>query len=210
MEAVHGWSGSGEADLSWVEGKGPHQLLYFQEISKIFALVTQWILVELWETYEEAAGLKDLNHNQPRVGNGNHSYYIVCLRCGGLVHWTASVCENCLANPLKERRGTLRFNWRKTFIHDDLLATVCNISGGGVQIKTKTSLSIGRVLKMAFSLEEGMIRFYGTVVYSQSLSNGNWLAGVKFDSLLERDARLLDRFLASRRGHSVDIPEVLP
>jgi hypothetical protein len=66
-----------------------------------------------------------------------------------------------------------------------------------VQIKTKTSLSVGEVFKLAFSLEDGIARFGGIVVYAQSLSNGNLLAGVRFSDLSPRDAGLLNRFLRS-------------
>lgn len=128
---------------------------------------------------------------------GHHEHHIHCLRCGRLVHWTSSVCENCLTDPIKDRRGAPRVNFRRTFMHNGFLATVQNISGGGVQIKTGTALSVGEELKIAFSLEAGMLSFGGIIVYAQSLSDGNWLAGVAFTDLSDKDSELLKRFLDS-------------
>ncbi len=82
-------------------------------------------------------------------------------------------------------------------MHNGFLATVQNISGGGVQIKTGTALSAGEKLKIAFSLEAGMLSFGGIIMYAQSLSDGNWLAGVKFTDLSDKDSKLLKRFLDS-------------
>jgi len=145
----------------------------------------------------EKSKLKRLGHPQPQAGIEKNTYYLRCLRCGDLVHWTSSVCKKCLANPLQERRETPRIRFQKTFVHDGLFATILNIGVGGVQIKTKTSLSVGEVLKLAFSLEDGIARFGGIVVYAQSLSNGNLLAGVRFSDLSPRDAGPLNRFLRS-------------
>jgi hypothetical protein len=90
-------------------------------------------------------------------------------------------------------------------MHNAFLATIQNISRGGVQIKTKAPLPVGEVLKLAFSLERDIARFDGTIVYAQSLSNGDLLAGLEFDGYSYRDARLLNRFLDSRRKSLTNI-----
>jgi len=122
---------------------------------------------------------------------------IRCLHCGCPVHWTSVICETCRSNPFKERRMTPRINFRKTFLYDGLVATVHNISEGGVQIKTRTRLSVGKEFRIAFSLGDGIARFGVTVVYIRSLSKGNLLAGLKLVNLPTRQAERLQDFLDS-------------
>jgi diguanylate cyclase (GGDEF)-like protein len=97
----------------------------------------------------------------------------------------------------KDRRSGPRIKISKTFMHDGLQATVQNISKGGVQIKTKMSLPVGRILKIAFSLGDGIARFVGSVVYTKPLSDGYSLSGVRFTEVSKKDLLLLDRFLDS-------------
>jgi len=123
-----------------------------------------------------------------------------CLNCGSPIHWASDICENCLADPLKDRRENARINLRKTFVYDDLLAKVCNISRGGVQIKTGSSLSVGEFRTIAFSLENGMLVFEGIVVYVQTLSGSDLLAGIRFTELTDRNSGLLNRLVCS---HSI-------
>jgi hypothetical protein len=92
---------------------------------------------------------------------------------------------------------TPRINFRKTFLYDGLVATVQNISEGGVQIKTQTRLPVGEEFRIAFSLGDGIARFGVTVVYIRSLSKGNVLAGLKLVNLPTRQAERLQDFLDS-------------
>jgi hypothetical protein len=98
-------------------------------------------------------------------------------------------------DQILERRGNARINLRKTFVYDDLLAKVCNISRGGVQIKTGSSLSVGEFCTIAFSLENGMLVFEGIVVYVRTLSGSDLLAGLKFAKLSNKHSGVLNRFL---------------
>lgn len=130
---------------------------------------------------------------------------IRCFHCGCPVHWTSVICEKCRSNPFKERRVTPRINFRKTFLYDGLVATVHNISEGGVQIKTQTPLPVGEEFRIAFSLGHGIARFDVTVVYVRSLSKGNVLAGLKLVNLPTRQAERLQDFLDSC-GKRLTIP----
>jgi diguanylate cyclase (GGDEF)-like protein len=130
------------------------------------------------------------------VGKGNGS--IRCLSCGSFVHWASSTCEGCLSDPMRDPRETPRISFRKTFIHDDLLARIQNISQGGIQLKTRTSLSIGDLVRIALYVEDGIVRLCGTVVYARSLSAGDLLAGIKFYRLCPKDSELWKRFLCAR------------
>jgi hypothetical protein len=139
---------------------------------------------------------------QPKV-EGYHPEFggtLRCLNCGSPIHWASDVCQNCLADPLKDRRENSRIIFRKTFVYDDFVAKFCNISRGGAQIKTKTPLSVGEFRRMAFHSDNSMLLLEGTVVYVHPLSGGDWLAGVKFTELTDRDAGLLNRLLCS---HSI-------
>ena len=149
------------------------------------------------QTYIQEAGTEEIA--QPKM----HRYVtevegtLRCLNCGSPIHWASDVCENCLVNPLRDRRESARISFRKTFVHDDLLAKFCNISRGGAQIKTRTSLSVGEFRKMAFSLGNAILVLKGTVVYVHSLSGGDLLAGIKFTELADRDLGLLNLILCS-------------
>lgn len=168
----------------------------FDQTSKLNE--TKQIVDQISQTDIDKSRSKGLRQSQPGVVTGKDNYYVRCPRCGGLVHWSSPICEKCLADPLKDPRETPRVSFRKTFMHDGLIATVYNMSGGGVQIKTKRPLFVGELLKIAFSLEDGMLRFGGIVVYVRFLSAGNLLAGVKFAELSARDSELLNRFLYSQ------------
>jgi len=120
-----------------------------------------------------------------------------CQHCGSPTPWASEVCENWFADPSQDRRENSRISFRKTFVYDDLVAKFCNISRGGAQIKTRTSLSVGELLRMAVSWNNAMLVLKGTVVYVHPLSGGDSLAGVKFTELTVRDSGLLDRVLCS-------------
>lgn len=112
--------------------------------------------------------------------------------------------QNITPNPpnepsysVKDRRKTPRTNIEKTFVCDGLQATILNISQGGIQIKTKASVPVGKMLKMVFSLGSGIVRLVGSVIYSLPLSDGHSLMGLKFTEVSEKDSTLLNRFLDS-------------
>jgi hypothetical protein len=84
---------------------------------------------------------------------------------------------------------------RKTFLHDGFQATIQNISRDGIQIKTKTPLSVGDSFTIALALENGIVRFGGTIVYLKSLSDGSSLAGMQFFEISEDNTRTLNAFL---------------
>jgi diguanylate cyclase (GGDEF)-like protein len=171
--------------------------------------------------YKEKKESKVLGESQLEVDLGKDNYYIHCLNCRHLVHWAASICENCLADPRRkppserrrnvgdtplsvslhpsnDRRKSPRVKMTKTFMHDGLQATIQNISREGIQIRTKTALAVGDALTIALALERGIVRFGGTVVYLKSLADGQSLAGLRFLDLSAEDARVLDGFLKSR------------
>jgi diguanylate cyclase (GGDEF)-like protein len=55
--------------------------------------------------------------------------------------------------------------------------------------------SLGEMVRVAFTLGNGMVRIGGVVVYTESLSDGNTLVGLEFVEVSDKDCRLLDRFL---------------
>ena len=181
---------------------------------KIFVRVGEERMDEYW------LGSKGLRRLLREVDLKEVDDHIYCVNCSNLVHWASNVCENCLCDPrrkkspergqtvasnflsegnhpYKERRATPRIKTRKTFLHDGFLAKIQNISQGGIQMKTRTSLPVDKIVKMAFSLGDGIGRFAGSVVYAHSLSDADLLAGVKFAELSDRDSLLLRRFLDS-------------
>jgi len=171
--------------------------------------------------YKEKQKSKEFGLPQLQVDLGKDNYYIRCLSCGNLVHWAASICESCLADPrkkivsedgrpvttfipttpipsIKDRRTAPRIIVRKTFLHDGLQATIQNMSREGIQIKTKTPLSVGDRLTIALTLENSIVRFGGIVVYVRSLSDGSSLAGLRFVTISDEDTEVLEGFLDSR------------
>jgi len=168
--------------------------------------------------YEEKAKSKGLDDPQLQIGIEKDNHRIRCLSCGSLVHWTSSICKNCLADPLKrtdsqrgqeiartflrevhpsleDRRRSPRIRIRKTIMDDRLQATIHNISWGGVQIQTETPLSVGKMLSIPLRLEGDDTKFGGVVVYVQSLTEGGSLAGIQFSEISDQDSRILKRFL---------------
>jgi len=152
------------------------------------------------QTYPQEAETEEIAHPKTDEHRREFGITLRCLHCGSPVHWASEACQNCLADPTKDRREDCRINFRKTFLYDDFVAKFCNISRGGAQIKTRAPLSLGELLKMAFYWDNAMLVLKGTVVYVRPLSGGDSLAGVRFTELTDRDSELLDRFLCS---HSI-------
>jgi diguanylate cyclase (GGDEF)-like protein len=148
---------------------------------------------------------------------GADKHFLRCLTCGSLVYWASSLCEKCLADPIRkkssgqgleraigfprkkpnkpmDRRKKRRVMVRKTFMYDGLVAKILNISRGGAQIKTKTPLSVGEGLNMAFTLEDGIVRTCGIVVYVRPVADGYFLAGIEFVDVSDEGSRRFDRF----------------
>lgn len=170
--------------------------------------------------YEEKLKSKGLGHLQLEIGMEKDTHYIRCLSCGSLVHWTSSLCENCLADPLKrtdsrkareiaraflrevgqsveDRRRAPRIRIRKTITYDSLQAIIRNISRGGAQIRTRDSLSLGKMLKIALPLEDGKVTLGGVVQYVQPSPDGDLLAGVQFLEISDEESWLLNGFIES-------------
>lgn len=168
--------------------------------------------------YENKRCSKELRQVHPEVDRGEDKQYICCLTCGSLVYRASPVCGNCMADPRKktasekgkniarqslresiypanDRRKSPRVPMRKTFLSDGFQATIHNISQGGVQLRTKTSLPVGKQVKLAFHLDNGIGRFVGSAVYCQPLSDGNLLVGVRFAQIFHHGSLLLNRFL---------------
>ena len=147
--------------------------------------------------------------------------YVRCVNCGSFIHWASNICEICLCDPRKmrraersqeminnflkqgthscqERRASPRIRMQRTFLHDGFLATVQNISQGGVQISTQESLVIGKTVRMAFPLKQGIGRFIGSIIYVSPLSDAYFLAGLKFSKLSHKDFALLKSYLDFR------------
>ncbi len=170
--------------------------------------------------YKDKEKSKEVGHSRLQVDLGKDNYYIRCLNCGSLVHWASQLCESCLSDPrkkmdsgsrpeapkslpkspfrpVKDRRRNPRVRIRKTFLHDGLQATIQNVSRQGIQIKTKTPLSVGEPLTIALALENRIVRFGGTIVYVSPLPDGNSVAGLRFFEVSQGDTRLLNDFLDS-------------
>jgi two-component system cell cycle response regulator len=168
--------------------------------------------------YEEKSKSKGLEYPLLKVARRDDHHYIRCLNCGHRVHWTSSVCQNCLADPLRktdsqrsqeiartlfrevhpsleDRRRSPRIRIRKTIMDERLQATIHNISLGGAQIETERLLTVGKVLHMALPLEGEDVRLSGVVVYVQSPASGGSLAGIQFSEVSDKDSELLKRFL---------------
>lgn len=157
---------------------------------------------------------------QTEVDPGEDNDSIRCLNCGNPVDRAASICKNCLADPRKEmtsekgrkrtgeflekpspptkdRRKAPRMRMVKTFLHDRLQATIQNISREGIQIKTKTPLTVGERLTIALALENRILRFGGIIIYVKRLSDGNSLAGLRFFEISDQSTEALNGFLDS-------------
>jgi len=156
---------------------------------------------------------------QQEVDIGRDNYYIRCLNCDHLVHWAADVCENCLANPRKKeapvisekqiaellghgsdanRRRSPRVKLQKTFMYDGFQATIVDIAQGGVQIKTRTPLSVGQVVRFAFTLPDRLIRFEGKVVHTRLATGGNVIAGIAFEKISEDHAAAVMQYIEEK------------
>ena len=169
--------------------------------------------------YEAKAKSKGLEPSELEIGVEKDNHYIRCLNCGHFVHWTSSLCDNCLADPLKrdesqkseeiartflrevgesveDRRKAPRIKIRKTITGDSLITAICNISRGGVQVKTKEAQPIGQKLGIPLPFDDCSLTVDGVVVYVQPAADGGSLAGVQFSKMTDEDSRILKRFLA--------------
>jgi len=170
--------------------------------------------------YEEKLKSKGLVHAELQIGIGKDDHTIRCLNCGHLVHWTSSVCEKCMADPLRktdstkgqeiartflrevgrsveDRRNVPRIRIRKSIMHDSLQAITHNVSMGGLQIETDASLSVGKTIKIPLPLKKSSLTLDGIVVYVQSLADARSLVGIQFSEMSLQDSRLLNDFLDS-------------
>jgi len=203
--------------------KAPHGLslsMGIAEFHKDFDTETFVRLVDE-RTFRDKQESKEPGEPQSEVGLGKDNHSIRCLSCGTLVRRAPSICEDCLVDlrkktgsekgpnmagkvlkktprAPKDRRKSPRVNIRKTFLHDGLQATIQNISREGIQIKTKTPLSVGEAFTIALALENTIVRFGGIIVYVRFLSDGNSLAGLRFLEISDEDTRTLNCFLDSR------------
>jgi diguanylate cyclase (GGDEF)-like protein len=172
-------------------------------------------------------GESDLQEDLPK-----DSSFMRCQSCGNLLSAGSSVCKNCMADPRvkpvseknqtppgdsgkeppqspKDRRRSPRIQIKKTFLHDGFQATIQNISREGIQIKTRTPLSVGEPLTIALALDNTIVRFGGIIVYVRSLSDGHCLAGLRFLEISDQDTRTINCFLDSQvlkamKNNSID------
>lgn len=168
--------------------------------------------------YEDKSRSREPEDAQLYKATEPEDHTIRCLNCGNPVHWASTTCENCLADPLRktdsgkgqeiarsllrelspahdDRRKSPRIRVRETIQHDSIEATIHNISWGGVQIKTETSLSVGSMLNIALPVQGGTEKLRGLVVYAQSLPDGGSLAGIQFSEISNEVSRALNLFL---------------
>ena len=168
--------------------------------------------------YEEKSKSKGVAYPLLGVARRDDHHTIRCLNCGYRVHWTSTVCENCLADPLKrtdseksreiartlfkemhpsldDRRRSPRIRVRQTMVSERLQATINNVSLGGAQIRTAESLAVGKTLRIALPLEGGDLRLKGVVVYVQSAGETGSLAGIRFSDISDEESQSLKRFL---------------
>ena len=168
--------------------------------------------------YEEKSKSKGVEYPLLEVARRDDHHCIRCLNCGHRVYWTATVCENCLADPLRkrdseksreiartlfkemhpsldDRRRSPRIRVPKTMVDERLQATINNVSLGGAQISTEASLAVGKTLPIALPLEGGDLRLNGVVVYVQSTGETGSIAGIRFSEISDEDSQSLKRFL---------------
>jgi diguanylate cyclase (GGDEF)-like protein len=169
--------------------------------------------------YQEKLKAKGLGHLELQMGIEKDDHTVRCLSCGNRVHWTSSVCENCLNDPLRrtdssqsqeiartffrevnpsfeDRRRSPRIRIRETIlVRGGLEAMLHNISLGGAQIETRAPLSVGNALDIALPLEVNHPRFSGVIVYVQSLTEVQSLAGIRFSDISDQDSQVIKRFL---------------
>jgi two-component system cell cycle response regulator len=172
--------------------------------------------------YEEKSRAKGLENPQLKMGVEKDNHHVRCLSCGTLVHWTASICKNCLADPLKrtdpyrsqeivraffrevhpsldDRRRFPRIRVRGTVLDPRLPARVHNISWGGVQIETGTPVWIGKSLTLCLPVDDDEGEFKGVVVYVDA-SEGGSVAGIQFSEISDHESKLLKRLLDIHSG----------
>ena len=168
--------------------------------------------------YEEKSKSKGVEYPLLQAMGHDDHHAIRCLNCGQRVHWTSSVCENCLADPLRktdshksrdivrtlfkemspsldDRRRSPRIRIRKTMVDERLQAIIHNVSLGGTQIETSASLGVGRTLGITLPLEGEDVRLSGLVVYVQSAGERGSLAGIQFSEISDEQSQSLKRFL---------------
>ncbi len=98
----------------------------------------------------------------------------------------------------KERRKSPRVRLHKAFMYNGFQATIINIGRGGLQIKTRTPLSVGQVVTVAFPLSGRIINTEGKVVHTRLSSDGSLVAGLPFDRISEDHASVVASFLEEK------------
>ncbi len=88
--------------------------------------------------------------------------------------------------------------FQKTFIYDGFQGTIIDIGQGGLQIKTQSTLSVGQVVAIAFTLPDRLIRFVGRVVYTRLAADGSLHAGINFDQISEGHASAVARYIGGK------------
>ena len=162
---------------------------------------------------------RDLILSQLEADIGRDNFYIRCVNCQNLVHWASLICENCLADPRKkeaaevstegiiqitgeglekERRKSPRVRLHKAFMYNGFQATIINIGRGGLQIKTRTPLSTGQAVTIAFPLSGRIINMEGKVAHTRLSSDGSLIAGLPFARISEDHASIIANFLEEK------------
>jgi len=172
--------------------------------------------------YQEKAKSKGLEAVEVRIDFEKDDHYIRCLNCGNPVHWTSSVCEKCMADPMarpdsrrsreiartflrevaasvEDRRKAPRVKIDRTITYESMEATICNISTGGVQIRVRASHSVGDPVRIVVPLKDGELALSGVVVYAHPTEGGEGLVGVRFSKLPDGESHLLKSLLQSER-----------
>jgi diguanylate cyclase (GGDEF)-like protein len=168
--------------------------------------------------YEAKSKSKGTEYPLLEMAEREDRHYIRCLNCGCRVHWTSTVCGNCLSDPLRrsdseksreiartlfkeihpsldDRRRSPRIRIRKPMMDERLQATITNVSLGGAQISTETSLTLGKTLRVALPLEGEDLQLSGVVVYVQSTGESGSVAGIQFSEISDDQSQRLKSFL---------------
>jgi hypothetical protein len=81
-----------------------------------------------------------------------------------------------------------------------LLTLTTNVGLGGMGIKAHSRLLRGECMRFRLVLGEGLLRVYGTVVYSREGVDGCCISGIQFEELSGQEQVLLQKWLRSLDG----------